>query len=384
MWIEADRLAALRRYGILDAPPDAAFDDFVQVAAYVCQVPVALVSLVDQSRQWFAAEIGLGVRQTSLDRSVCAEAIHGAATLVIADLAQDSRFAANALVAGGPRLRFYAGALLQTPDGLPLGTLCVLDDAPRPEGLTERQAFTLEALARQVVAKLELRRAASGMDALLAEKDLLVQEVHHRVKNSLATVQALLLLQARSALPGVAGQLQEAARRVRTFGTMHEHLYRTGTASEVDIAAYLQSLVDDQQAAFASASSADGRAITLEADSAPWPSSEAPILGLVVVELVTNALKYGKGTVKVALRMASGHAVLTVADEGQGLPAGFVPADSTGLGMRLIAGLLRGPRHGRLEIDRTQGHTCFRATMRAPQPEAGIEQRQDGTGAAAA
>ncbi len=378
-WHEAERLAALRRYGILDMPLDPAFDDFVQIAAHVCEAPVALVSLVDADRQWFAAEIGLGVRQTSLDRSVCVHALHGADVLVVPDLSQDQRFDRNPLVTDGPELRFYAGAVLKTPEGLPLGTMCVLDDKPRPGGLTERQAFTLKALARQVMAQLELRRslrqrtgawaakdaAIRQMDVLLAEKDLLMQEVHHRMKNSLATVQALLLLlQAKAiALPEIAQQLLEAAGRVHTFGGMHEHLYRTGAASHVNVAAYLQDLVDDQQTAFAS--TLESRTIILEADSAPWPSFGAPTLGLIVVELVTNALKYGKGAVKVTFRIEDGEWLLTVEDEGQDLPADFASSHSKGFGMRLVDRLLQGQTRGVLEIDRTRGHTCFRVRLNA-------------------
>ena len=240
-WSETDRLAALRSYDVLDTPTDAAFRDFVQVAAHVCEAPIAIVNFVDEQRQWFAAEQGLGVRETPLDVSICAHAILQPGIFVVPDLSEDARFDCNPLVTGEPRLRFYAGALLETPDGLPLGTLCVLDYVPRPNGLTAPQAFTLEALARQVMTHLELRRALrqrteaeADKAVLLAEKDLLVQEVHHRVKNSLSTVQSLLLLHARTTTDAEVSQpLKESAARIQAFGTMHEHLYRVGAASHV-------------------------------------------------------------------------------------------------------------------------------------------------------
>jgi two-component sensor histidine kinase len=381
-WNEAPRLAALHRFGVPDAPLDPALDDFVRIAAHVCAAPIALVGLVDKDRVWFAAETGLGVQEAPLDNSVCAHAIQGTDDmLIVPDLAQDRRFNQNPLIANGPKLRFYAGAVLKTQEGLPLGTMCVLDDKPRPGGLTEQQAFTLQALARQVMAQLELRRSLrqrteawvandaviGQLDAMLAEKDLLMQEAHHRVKNSLATVQALLLLQARAIpQPDIAQHLLEAAGRVHTFGGMHDNLYRAGATSHVDVAAYLQSLIDDQQAAFAS--TLPGRAVTLKADSALWPSSEAPTLGLIVVELVTNALKYGKGTVQVTFRIADGYGLLTVEDDGQDLPTGLALAHSKGFGMGLINRLLNGHRGGVLEIDRTQGHTCFQVRLNAPLP----------------
>ena len=164
-WDEVRRLAALDTYSILDTPAERAFDDVVQLAAQICGTPVAVVSLVAEDRQFFKAEIGLGVRGTPRDISICGHAILQAGLFVVPDTLLDPRFAQNPLVTGGPKLRFYAGAPLQTPDGLPLGTLCVLDHAPRPEGLTPQQAFALQVLAKQVMTQLELRRALGAKDA---------------------------------------------------------------------------------------------------------------------------------------------------------------------------------------------------------------------------
>ena len=356
-WKEADRLAVLRAYGILDSPTEAIFEDFVQIAAQVCDTPIAVVNFIDAERQWFAAEKGLGIRESALDISICAQAILQPDVLVIPDLTLDDRFDCNPLVTGEPRLRFYGGALLESPEGLPLGTMCVLDYRPRPEGLTGQQRFTLQALSRQVMAQLALRRA-------LTEKDLMVQEAHHRVKNSLVMVQSLLTLQARKTEhPEAARQLRESAGRVRTFGAMHEHLYRVGTDADVDLAVYLNGLLEGQKEALAS--TLEGRDIVFDATSMAWPASEAHALGLIVMELVTNALKYGAGQVTVTLRREGDATVLSVEDEGQGLPADFEPSRGTGLGMRVLVGLLRGRGH-QLEIDRSRGHTCFIARLRAP------------------
>jgi PAS domain S-box-containing protein len=146
----------LSDYDILDTPAETEFDDIVRLAAEACEAPIAVVNLIDAKRQWFKAEIGLGVRETPLDVSICAHAILQPGLFVVPDTTKDPRFAGNPLVTGEPRLRFYAGALLETAGGLPLGTLCVLDHKPRE--LTERQAFTLKALARLTMTQLELRR----------------------------------------------------------------------------------------------------------------------------------------------------------------------------------------------------------------------------------
>lgn len=162
-WSESDRLDALRSYGILDTPPEPAFDEIVEIAALVCHAPVAVVNLVEDSRQFFKAEIGLGVRETPVDVSICAHAILQPDLFVVPDTTKDPRFSCNPLVVGEPYLRFYAGALLETPDGLPLGTVCVLDYEPRPEGLTSEQAKTLLSLARATMAQLELRRSNEAL-----------------------------------------------------------------------------------------------------------------------------------------------------------------------------------------------------------------------------
>lgn len=358
-WDEAKRLAVLRGYDILDAPDDGTFDDFVQIAAEVCDAPIAVVNLIDAARQWFAAEVGLGVRETPLDISICAHAILQPGVFVVPDLMQDRRFECNPLVVGKPNLRFYGGALLETPAGLPLGTMCVLDYEPRPGGLTERQQRTLRALARQVMTQLELRRA-------LREKDLLVQEVHHRVTNSLAMVQSLLLLQARaSADPEASRQLRESAGRVRTFGSMHENLYRFEGALEVDLAVYLRGLMEEQQAGLAS--TLQGRVIEVHAERQMWSAAEAPQVGLVVLELVTNALKYGRGRVMVRLVQDESAVRLTVEDEGDGVPEDFDPGRGTGLGMRVVTGLLQG-LGGALTVDRGRPGACFVVTLPTRSP----------------
>lgn len=164
-WSETDRLAALRGFGILDTAPEAAFDDIARSAASICNAPIALVSLMDKDRQWFKCEIGLGgVRETSREVAFCAHAILQSELFVVPDTAKDPRFHNNPLVTGDLGLRFYAGAPLVTDEGLPLGTLCIFDRQPRPEGLSREQAEALLALSRAVVAQLKLRNAYRALD----------------------------------------------------------------------------------------------------------------------------------------------------------------------------------------------------------------------------
>ena len=131
---------------------------------------IAAVNLIDRHRQWFKAEIGLGVREMPLDDSTCKFALLQSGGMIIPDLTEDERVSCNPLVSTGPNLRFYAGELLETSNGLPLGTLCVLDTKPRPEGLTAQQRFALKALAKQVMGQLELRRALYEQAVLIEQQ----------------------------------------------------------------------------------------------------------------------------------------------------------------------------------------------------------------------
>ncbi|MBO1023018.1 PAS domain S-box protein, partial [Methylobacterium sp. SD274] len=161
---EAARLAILDDYAILDTEAEQGFDDIVLLASRICQTPVALVSLVAGDRQWFKARVGFDACETPLSQSVCANALHQPGLLIIPDLTADPRTRDNTLVTGEPRIRFYAGARLETPEGVALGTLCVIDVEPRPEGLTLTQAESLEALARQVMSQMKLRRSVAARD----------------------------------------------------------------------------------------------------------------------------------------------------------------------------------------------------------------------------
>ncbi len=163
---------ALRALDILDTPPEAGFEDIVHLASEICGTRTALVSLIAADRQWFKARVGFPVGETPLDQSVCAHALADTDLLVIPDLRADPRTRDNSLVTKAPFMRFYAGAPLRTREGVALGTLCVIDAEPRPEGLAPNQASALRALARQVMSLLELRRAVQARDASLRARDL--------------------------------------------------------------------------------------------------------------------------------------------------------------------------------------------------------------------
>jgi GAF domain-containing protein len=153
---EAARVEALHKYAILDTEPEQAFDDLVLLASFVCKTPMAMISLVDEDRQWFKSKVGVSISETPREIAFCATAIQQPDVFIVPDTLKDERYRNNPLVVSEPNVRFYAGAPLIDEDGHALGTICVVDRVPR-EFVPDQQA-ALKALSRLVLAQLEFRR----------------------------------------------------------------------------------------------------------------------------------------------------------------------------------------------------------------------------------
>lgn len=332
---QANRLALLHSYQILDTPAEAEFDDIVAIAAGICGTEASTITFIDADRQWFKAATGMAGETAPLELAVCAHTILESGFLEIEDTLLDARTKHNPGCHGPEGFRFYAGAQLMAVEGLPLGTLCVL--GKRPQKLTHIQRQTLQVLAHHVVKLLDLRLA-------LENADILRKEVDHRVCNSLQLVASLTALQKRkSPDQNVKDALSQVQERVMALATLHQTMQNSDAQKTVN----LRVLVNDLARLIRQSVSGD-IALSVDIDDLFVTSSIASAVAVVVNEFASNSLKHGfdegeTGTIRFVGRAnPDGRFSLVCSDDGKCATAS---AGSGGLGqlaMRAIANRLNG------------------------------------------
>jgi len=381
---EAQRLLALRRYDILDTPPEATFDRITAMAARIFNVPVAVISLVDESRIWFKSHHGLNVEEIARDPGLCASAILQHEPWVLSDARADLRSKDNPLVTSDFGLQFYAGIPLRTLDGFNIGMLCVLDT--QPHSVTDEQLADLADLAAIVMDQLELRlstrQALAGTTRLAGEREtalqlaaLIAREYDDNVQNTLELITGLLRHQSLS-LEGSPGaeQLSFTANRVATIRRAHQHMSAASGKGVTDVSEYLRRLCADLKEVVGKDTVSS---ITVEGEEVYVASRLLISIGLIVNELVTNAAQNDATTIKVRLgRQRSGDYALSVSDDGSGLPKGFEFGAGEGFGMKIVLGQVQHIK-GQLVAERTEGQAGAKFTILFPAEDWGeAEQRQ--------
>ncbi|MGB2715252.1 MAG: ATP-binding protein [Vicinamibacterales bacterium] len=312
---EAERMAALRRYRILDTEPERSFDDLALLASHICGTPMALITLVDERRQWFKSRVGVSVTETSRAISFCTHAIQQTDLFVVPDATRDERFKNNPQVTGDAHIRFYAGAPLVTPDGHALGTLCVVDRVSRT--LTPEQLEALDALRRQVQTQLQLRLNLSELQLALDQRD-----------------------RAEAAQTELIDELRTAHANVRRLSAL------------IPFCSTCQFTVTIPADPAAIPTVTDGVTHVLEEKG--WPEEDVMAVELALQEAVANAIRHGcRGDQTKELQCSvscdeSGEVVITVRDPGSGFNPDAVPdpiepenlLKASGRGIFLINGLM--------------------------------------------
>jgi signal transduction histidine kinase len=367
---EAERLSALCCFEILDTEAEERFDDIVQLLAASLDVPIALVSLVDEGRQWFKARVGLGVCETERDVAFCSHAIvNPHETMVVQDALEDPRFRDNPLVIAEPNIRFYAGAPLVLPEGVAVGTLCAIDRRPRT--LSASELHTLEILARQVVYLLELRRknfevdeARKAAEAANVAKVEFLTHISHELRTPVNAVLGFAeVLEQAKLEPENRADVVHIRKASELMLTLVDNMIEAARlqGGNVDVRSEpveLANLVRDVVEIYGS--EAEKHEVCFDLSEVPdtcWVRGDRGHLAEVFFHLLANAIRFApKGRVSVALLELDDVVVCRVEDNGVGIAAAhleqiferFVKIGSksarqgggAGLGLSIVRGLL--------------------------------------------
>ena len=336
---ELARIADLRSYDILDTAEEEELNEIVRLVSSICDMPISLISLIDENRQWFKAKVGLDTKETPREYAFCTHTIRGNGTFMVPDAKEDERFKDNPLVLDNPNIRFYAGVPLTTPQGQNLGTLCVMDD--RPGELSPEQERALRILARQVVSHFELKKKNKVLQSTLQtienqRKQLeshnqmltrLLSIISHDLRNPIENLKQLFGMFSNGEL--TTSELKMLRSDVdKSLASTSELLHNLLSWASSQISGMgmnvtrvdLHQLIDEQvKSAEASASQKKNNLVN-EVQPSTLINADADMLQFIIRNLVTNANKFtSKGLVKVKLEKEDASYRIIVSDTGCGM-----------------------------------------------------------------
>ncbi len=322
---ESVRLQDLQDSGLLDTPQEAEFDEIVQFASMLCDMPISLISLVDANRQWFKAKVGLEDNETHRDFSFCAHAILQEDLFEVHDTLQDSRFWDNPLVLENPEIRFYAGMPLVTSAGNRLGTLCVIDREPRE--LNEEQKFGLKVLANNVIKIAELRVKNKDLYFATENQKRIISILAHDVRNPLASIKNIIEMERDATIDAedAAEMMQLVGEQLATTLEMVENVVNWGQQQlkfgHLQLCDFdLHELIAGIFGTEALKASAKNNKLLNHVPALTVIHSDQRALEFVLRNLISNADKYtDNGRIMVGMERKGLKTMLTISDTGIGM-----------------------------------------------------------------
>ncbi len=324
---ELQRLAALRQYNLLDTPEEREYEDVVALASSICGTPMSSITLIDESRQWHKARIGLPDKEGSRDLAFCSHAILQEEVMIVPDATKDIRFSDNPFVIGNPNIRFYAGMPLTNPDGFKLGTLCVIDDQARE--LSESQLFALKVLGSQVSKQMELRKQMHEVQHLNETNAKLLSIISHDLRSPMVSLHGLLELVEKHNLS--AEEFKEYIAKVRSqFNSTSELLSNllawatlqfSNAEPRVDEIT-ISTLIDDVIESCANDLNKKQNEIIKQVENTLRIVGDPNMVKAVVRNLLLNANKFtDKGSITISANEIGDSIEVCVTDTGVGMDA---------------------------------------------------------------
>lgn len=329
---EHERLQELYKSNLLDTAPELDFDEIVQLASRICNVPISLITLIDAGRQWFKARTGINIYESERGISFCGHAILQDDIMEVKDASKDDRFSDNPFVTQDPNVRFYAGVPLVTDKGYKLGTLCVIDKTPRV--LDEDQTFGLKVLAKQIIKLIELRSRNQELQHLINTQNRITSIIAHDVRNPLAALKAIIELQTSGALSEEetmemlemsSKQLDstiEMVANVTDWGRLQMKVQRLQKLPVV-----LRTLVDQVLVNHTLTANLKHNTIQNDVPEQMVVQTEQQALQFILRNLISNANKFTEhGSITITAQQTENRTKLKICDTGVGMPQDKVKA----------------------------------------------------------